>query len=73
MPTYEENMQVVLDLRAQVLDPEQGNPSPEEVWLAIDALHSTRGVAATKKAAAKPIVDLGSLFAKPITEPTNGA
>jgi len=63
MSTYEENMVTVLDLRARVLDPNQPNPPPEEVWHAIDALHSTRGVAAAKKAAVKPIVDLASLFA----------
>lgn len=71
MPTYEENMQIVLDLRARVLDPNQADPTPEEVWQAVDALHSTRGVAATKKAATRPVVDLATLFAP--TGGTDGA
>lgn len=49
MPSYEENMQVVLDLRAQVLDTERPDPEPKEVWAAVQALHETRGVAAAKK------------------------
>jgi len=69
--TYEENMQVVLDLREQVLDPERDNPSPEEVWEAVNALHSTRGVGAAKKAAAKPVIDLATLFAPATKEPKN--
>lgn len=63
MPSYEENMQVVLDLRAKVLDPEQTDPSAEEVWEAVNALHQTRGVAASKtgkSSTVKPIVDLAS-------------
>lgn len=71
--TYEENMQVVLDLRQQVLDPEQADPSPEQVWDAVNALHATRGVAAKKKAAAKPIVDLNSLFAKKPEDKKDGS
>lgn len=66
--TYEENMQVVLDLREQVLDPERNNPTPEEVWEAVNALHSTRGVGAAKKKAAAPIIDLATLFAPATTE-----
>lgn len=66
--TYEENMQIVLDLRAQVLDPEQDNPTPEEVWAAVNALHSTRGVGAAKKKANAPVIDLATLFAP--TAPT---
>lgn len=68
--TYEENMQTVLDLRKQVLDPDQDDPTPEEVYAAVQALHATRGVAATKKAAVKPVVDLASLFNK--TEKKDG-
>ncbi len=49
MPSYEENMQKVLDLRAQVLDTEKPDPEPKEVWAAVQALHETRGVAAAKK------------------------
>lgn len=66
MPSYEEHMQKVVDLRAQVRDPEQDDPSPEEIYEAVQALHQTRGVAATKKAekAVKPIVDLAALFDK---------
>jgi hypothetical protein len=66
MPSYEENMQNVLDLRARVLDPEQVDPTAEEVWEGVNALHLTRGVAAKKSgksSAVKPIVDLASLFA----------
>ena len=62
MPSYEENMQTVLDLRQKVLDPEVDNPTPEEVWEAVNALHATRGVVAKKKAEVKPVVDLASLF-----------
>ena len=65
MPSYEENMQKVLDLRAQVLDTERADPEPEEVWAAVEALHATRGVAAKKKAAAVPVIgDLKDLFKK---------
>lgn len=71
--TYEENMQTVLDLRTQVLDPEQPDPSPEDVWKAVNALHSTRGVAAKKKAAVKPIVDLAALFPPKKEEPKDGS
>jgi hypothetical protein len=67
MPTYEENAATVLDLRQRVLDPNQPNPEPEEVWKAVNALHATRGSAATKRAEAKPVIDLASLFA-PKTE-----
>jgi hypothetical protein len=67
MPTHEENMQTVLDMRARVLDPDQADPSPDEIWAAIDALHATRGVGAAKKKEVKPVVDLASLFA-----PTTG-
>ena len=63
MPTYEENMASVLDMRARVLDVNQDDPKPEEIWAAVDALHATRGTAAKKKAEAKPIMDLGALFA----------
>jgi hypothetical protein len=63
MSTYEEKAQIVLDLRAQVLDPNQPNPSPEEVWEAVNGLHATRGTVASKKAATTPIIDLASLFA----------
>ena len=70
--SYEENMQTVLDLRAQVLDPERDDPTPEEVWKAVDALHSTRGVAAAKKAEVKPIIELASLFA-PTAGGTDGS
>lgn len=63
MPTYEENMQVVLDLRQQVLDPEKSDPTPEEVYAAVQALHATRGAVQKKKAAEKPVIkDLKSLF-----------
>lgn len=71
--TYEENMQTVLDLRAQVLDPDQPDPSPEAVWEAVNALHSTRGVAARKKAAAKPVIDLATLFPTKKEEPKDGS
>lgn len=63
MPSYEENMQVVIDLRARVLDVNQADPAYEEVFEAVQALHATRGLAAKKQAAAKPIVDLASIFA----------
>lgn len=66
MPSYEENMQVVLDLRAMVLDPEQSDPDPETVYDAVHALHSTRGVKAAAKKAAKPIVNLADLFKKEV-------
>lgn len=72
MPSYEENMQVVLDMRTRVLDPDQDNPAPEEIWKAVDALHATRGTAAKKKAEAKPMIDLGALFAPTVT-PAEGA
>lgn len=63
MPSYEENMQKVLDLRSQVLDTERPDPAPEEVYEAVQALHATRGVAAKKKAAAVPVItDLKALF-----------
>jgi hypothetical protein len=65
--SYEENMQKVLDLRSKVLDVNQPNPTAEEVFEAVQALHQTRGVAAAKKKEAKPIIDLASIF-KP-TEP----
>jgi hypothetical protein len=69
MPSYEENMQVVLDLRAQVLDPNKPDPSPEEVYAAVQALHATRGAAQKKKSANKVVIkDLKSLFAKPEEE-----
>ncbi len=65
MPSYEENMQTVLDLRSQVLDPERPDPEPEEVWAAVQALHATRGIAAKKKAAAVPVIEnLADLFKK---------
>lgn len=69
MPTYEENAQTVLDLRARVLDPEQENPSPEEVWAAVHALHATRGIAATKKVATNKTIDIFALFNKPGDKP----
>jgi len=64
MPSYEEHMTVVLDLRAQVLDKTKDNPAPEEVYAAVQALHATRGTAQKAKAArtVKPIEDLKSLF-----------
>ena len=63
MATFEENMQVVLDLRAQVLDPDKEDPTAEEVYAAVQALHATRGAAQKKKAAAVPVIaDLNSLF-----------
>jgi hypothetical protein len=64
MPTFEQNMQACEDLRQRVLDPTMSDPEPEEVWEAVNALHSTRGVKATAKAAgkAKPIIDLADLF-----------
>jgi len=65
MPSYEENMQKVLDLRSQVLDTERPDPEPAEVWEAVQALHATRGVAAKKKAAAIPVIEnLADLFKK---------
>lgn len=63
--TYEENMQVVLDLRQQVLDPNQDDPTPDEVWEAVNALHATRGVAAKKKAASKVVfTSMADMFGK---------
>lgn len=63
MPSYEENLQRIIDLRAQVYDTERPDPEPEEVYEAVQALHATRGVAAKKKAAAVPVItDLKSLF-----------
>ena len=63
MPSYEENMQKVLDLRAQVLNTEIPDPEPKEIWLAVQALHETRGVKAAKKKADVPVIhDLKSLF-----------
>lgn len=75
MPTYEEHMQKVLDLRAWVLDPERDNPSAEEVYEAVQALHATRGVAAAKKKSTTVIpVDLNALFAdSPKKEDGNGS
>lgn len=65
MPSYEEHMQKVIDLRAQVLDTERPDPEPAEVYDAVQALHATRGVAAKKKAAAVPVItDLKALFDK---------
>lgn len=72
MPTYEDNMQTILDLRAKVLDPDQADPTAEEVWEAVNALHLTRGVAAKKSgksSAVKPIIDLATLFATPEVKP----
>lgn len=70
MPTYEENMATVLDMRARVLDVNQDDPKPDEIWAAVDALHSTRGTAAKKKVATKVVIDLGALFASaPAEEP----
>lgn len=67
MPSYEENIQVLLDLRARVLDTTQDDPAPDEVWKAVEALHETRGVAVAKKQAAAPIIDLADIF-KPKSE-----
>jgi len=65
MPSYEENMQKVIDLRAQVLDTERVDPEPEEVWNAVQALHATRGIAAKNKAAKVPVIEnLADLFKK---------
>jgi len=65
MATYEENMQKVIDLRAQVLDVDREDPPFEEVYEAIEALHATRGVAAAKKKAAAVVpIDLNELFKK---------
>lgn len=62
MPTYEENMQTVLDMRAIVLDPDQSDPEPADIYKAVQALHSTRGAVAAKKTVSKPIVNLADLF-----------
>ena len=75
MPTYEDNMQTNLDLRQRVLDPDQVDPTAEEVWEAVNALHLTRGVAAKKSgksSAVKPIVDLAGLFAPAVEVPEDG-
>ncbi len=62
MPSYEENMQTVLDMRAIVLDPNQPDPEPADIYKAVQALHSTRGAVAAKKTVSKPIVNLADLF-----------
>ena len=62
MSTFEEAQQKIIDLRAIVNDPEQDNPTPEIIAEAVQALHATRGLAAKKKAAAKPIIDLADIF-----------
>lgn len=71
MPTYEENMQTVLDMRAIVLDPNQSDPEPADIYKAVQALHSTRGAVAAKKTVSKPIVNLADLF-KPKEDKPNG-
>jgi len=63
MPSYEEHIQKVLDLRAQVLDTERPDPEPKEVWEAVQALHETRGIAQAKKASKTVVItDLNALF-----------
>jgi hypothetical protein len=60
--TQEEKIQKILDLRQRVIDPDQEDPSPEEIYEAVQMLHATRGTAAQVKKATTPTVDLMSFF-----------
>ena len=62
MPTHEENVQKVIDMRARILDPDKDNPTEEELYEAIEALHKTRGAAASKKKVETKTIDLNDLF-----------
>lgn len=62
--TIEQQLAEVEDMRQRILDPDQPEPEPEEIYSAVQAMHETRGAqtSAHSSQAVPVITDLNSIF-----------